>query len=533
MDEPSIDLLERYRQGDDQAATELFRRYVSRLTVLARARMAPKIARRFDPEDVVLSAYRTFFVRARNGQFTLNRSGDLWRLLVGIVQKKLYHQTAEHTAAKRSVDREIPLPAGGDSAWQFLPVASRYPRAEEAVAMAELVEAFMAELDPLARQILELRLSDHRLDEIAALTKRNEKTIRRKLDDLQTRLERVLLSPGEDLPRFKPVHCEPVSRELILSEIQIPVEGKLLDDGGPKQSDPPPSFRSDRDFIIQVHLGSGGTGRVYRARHKSSSQLVALKMLKKASQHNALAVARFLDEARTVATLDHPGIVKVQGIGRTRAGGYFLIQELVHGQHLGLETSGRKVAISEAQRWVAEAAEAIDHAHSYGVIHCDLKPANLLLDAEGHVRVTDFGLATIVTRGAAMRPAIAGTMGYMAPEQLDPSWGPIGPRTDVFGLGAVLFSLLIGEAPFSGKSVTELLQNMFETSPKLSLQSHRLDLTPNLNAICLKCLALAPADRFATAAELAQALRLESAGISDTIPATSSGRRNQSPIDSG
>src|SRR4051794_20016718 len=106
MDEPSVVLLEKYRQGDDQAATELFRRYVTRLTVLARARMAPKIARRFDPEDVVLSAYRTFFVRARNGQFTLSRSGDLWRLLVGIMLKKLYHQTAQHTAAKRSVDRE-------------------------------------------------------------------------------------------------------------------------------------------------------------------------------------------------------------------------------------------------------------------------------------------------------------------------------------------------------------------------------------------------------------------------------------------
>src|SRR5258708_6666093 len=115
MDEPSVELLAKYREGDEQAATELFRRYLSRLTVLARARIAPKIARRFDAEDVVLSAYRSFFVRARNGQFSLAHSGDLWRLLVGIVLKKLYHHAAPHPADKRSIDREEPLPAGGDS----------------------------------------------------------------------------------------------------------------------------------------------------------------------------------------------------------------------------------------------------------------------------------------------------------------------------------------------------------------------------------------------------------------------------------
>src|SRR5690349_3686416 len=121
MDETSVELLEKYRLGDEQAATELFRRYVGRLTVLASARMAPRIARRFDPEDVVLSAYRSFFARARNGNFSLEHSGDLWRLLVGIVLKKLYHQVARHTADKRSIDRERSLPAGGDSAWSHVP----------------------------------------------------------------------------------------------------------------------------------------------------------------------------------------------------------------------------------------------------------------------------------------------------------------------------------------------------------------------------------------------------------------------------
>src|SRR5438552_7151540 len=149
MDEPSVELLAKYRQGEESAATELFRRYVGRLTVLARAKMAPKIARRFDAEDVVLSAYRSFFVRARDGQFALTDSGDLWRLLVTIVLRKLYRQAAHHTADKRSVDREQPLPDGGDSVWESFQPVSGSPTVEEAVAMADLVEGFMAELQPV------------------------------------------------------------------------------------------------------------------------------------------------------------------------------------------------------------------------------------------------------------------------------------------------------------------------------------------------------------------------------------------------
>jgi hypothetical protein len=503
MDESSVELLQRYRHGDEQAATELFRRYVSRLSVLARARMAPKIARRFDPEDVVLSAYRTFFVRARNGQFTLSRSGDLWRLLVGIVLKKLYHKTAEHMAAKRSVDREMPLPAGGESAWHFVLPPSRYPKAEEAVAMAELVETLMAGLEPLSRRVLEMRLSDHRLDEIASATNRSERTVRRILDDLKTQLEKVLLELGGEFERSKTLQ-RPQNR----GEVPESPELDLLPDKEPAPSNQPPEFLSDRDFVLQLHLGTGGMGRVYRALSKNSSQLVALKMLKKVSQNDAVAVARFLDEARTAERLDHPGIVKVRGIGRTRAGGYFLIQDLVQGRSLAQAASGRQIAVSDAVQWVADAAEAIDHAHRHGVIHCDLKPGNLLLDAEGHIRITDFGLATIVTRGAATRPAIAGTLGYMAPEQLDPAWGPIGPRTDVFGLGAVLFALLVGHTPFSGNAVTEVIRNMFETSPLLSLRELRPDVAPELDADCRKCLALSPDARFLTAAELAQVLHL-------------------------
>jgi len=182
MDDPSVELLSQYRQGSEAAATELFRRYVSRLTVLARARLAPKITRRIDPEDIVMSAYRSFFVRARDGRFTLSRSGDLWRLLVGIMLKKLYHQAARHTSEKRSVGREISLPVGGDSAWGFCTPPSTLPGPGEAVALAELVENFMATLTSDERRVLELRLLDNRVSEIASAGGRHERTVRRLLN---------------------------------------------------------------------------------------------------------------------------------------------------------------------------------------------------------------------------------------------------------------------------------------------------------------------------------------------------------------
>jgi RNA polymerase sigma factor (sigma-70 family) len=186
MDEPSEQLLARYQSGDETAAAELFRRYVSRLTVFARARLAPRVARRVDPDDVVLSAYRSFFVRARKGEFTLRRSGDMWRLLVAVTLNKVRHQVARHEAGKRSLRRE-----DGESPVeeQF----SRSPRPEEAVAVADELEQIMATLSPVKRRILQLRLLDHSLDEIAADIGRSERTIRRMLGELQAHLERRML----------------------------------------------------------------------------------------------------------------------------------------------------------------------------------------------------------------------------------------------------------------------------------------------------------------------------------------------------
>jgi len=364
-------------------------------------------------------------------------------------------------------------------------------------------------LEPASRQVLQMRLLDHTLDEIAATTNRSERTVRRILADLKSHLEQLLPDSGK--PRTHPFRADEAPRQAREAAVEEREQVHAASHGpiGASPAPPPgtspapdgslPAILSDRDFVLQLHLGTGGTGRVYQALHKGSQRMVAVKMLKKASQRDPAAVARFLEEARTAARLSHPSIVGIQGIGRARGGGYFLVQELVAGQNLAELAASRPIEPAEAVRWIAEAAGAIDYSHRQRVIHCDLKPANLMLDGKGHVRITDFGLAQIAAPESRGFAAIAGTVGYMAPEQLDPAWGPIGPRTDVFGLGAVLFALLAGRPPFSAKSIEGLQQTMLETSPKLSLRSHRPDVGEELDAICRQCLRLDPRERFGTA----------------------------------
>jgi RNA polymerase sigma factor (sigma-70 family) len=181
----SILLLERYRDGDESAAGEIFARYFERLTALARRRLSARVARRTDPEDVVLSVYRSFFIRARDGRFTLSRGGDLWRLLASITRHKLLRQVRHDTAERRSVDLELPIDRVGEGS-----LAGREPGPshEEAVALADELERVLAQLTPFGRRVLELRLQGLELVEIADDTGRSERTVRRTLGEIRSRL---------------------------------------------------------------------------------------------------------------------------------------------------------------------------------------------------------------------------------------------------------------------------------------------------------------------------------------------------------
>ena len=182
----SNNLVARWQAGDQQAANELFRRYAGRLIALARSRLSDKLAARVDPEDVVQSAYRSFFSDARAGRYDLQHDGGLWQLLVMITLSKLQHQVERHTSKKRGVQHEQGL-AGALSSPEVL--EARGPSPMAALVLTEQVELLMRPLDSAQRHMLQLRLQGYNLEEIAATAGCSEATVRRLLDRVKRQLE--------------------------------------------------------------------------------------------------------------------------------------------------------------------------------------------------------------------------------------------------------------------------------------------------------------------------------------------------------
>jgi RNA polymerase sigma factor (sigma-70 family) len=191
MSTASAELVIQWREGNQMAAGVLFRRYAERLIALARSRLSARLNRHLDPEDVVQAAFLSFFHGARLGRYALERSGDLWRLLVAITLHKLQHQVERYSADKRSLGRERPLDATGRDCTFEEQLLDREPTPEEAAALTELVQHLLCQLDPKRRRMVELRLQGWNIHEIASQVGSNERTIRRRLEQLKQRLKQL------------------------------------------------------------------------------------------------------------------------------------------------------------------------------------------------------------------------------------------------------------------------------------------------------------------------------------------------------
>jgi tetratricopeptide (TPR) repeat protein/tRNA A-37 threonylcarbamoyl transferase component Bud32 len=260
------------------------------------------------------------------------------------------------------------------------------------------------------------------------------------------------------------------------------------------------------DYEILEELGRGGMGVVYKARQVSLNRLVALKMIKAGVLADDAELRRFQNEAEAVARLDHAGIVPVYEVGEHDGQKYFSMK-LVEGGNLADKLDWFVANPRGAATLLARAAEAVHHAHMRGFLHRDLKPANILIDPEDRPHVTDFGLARRVEADGEMTAsgAILGTPAYMSPEQASGRRGAITTATDVYGLGAMLYALLTGKAPFGGESLVDTLQAVKELPPE-SPRSLNAGVPRDLETICLKCLAKDPRRRYASAHALADDL---------------------------
>ena len=260
------------------------------------------------------------------------------------------------------------------------------------------------------------------------------------------------------------------------------------------------------DYLLRQMVGAGQMGRVYRASRATRNETVAIKFLRKAFCRDGAAVQRFLQEARIVSQLHHEGIVGVHGVGRTPGGGHFIVMEYLKGSDLATAINRGPIVPRRAMEWTIQAAHAIDFANNAGVIHCDLKPGNLVLDEHDNVKVTDFGLARSANETSGTVDRIAGTAAYMAPEQISGWWGDVGPETDVYALGAVLYCLLTGQPPYVGDTVTDVLSCVVSGRQPAPPHQLRPAVCSTLSSVVCKALAKEPGKRFHAASEMAKAL---------------------------
>ena len=259
-------------------------------------------------------------------------------------------------------------------------------------------------------------------------------------------------------------------------------------------------------YELLGELGRGGMGVVYRARQLALDRVVALKMLlRPVNEAEAEDYARFTREALAVASLNHSGIVQIYELGR-HGDRPFIAMELVEGGNLSERLAGVPQPPQQAAALVARLADAVQAAHRQQIIHRDLKPANILVAADGTPKITDFGLAKrLDVESTESVGKFLGTASYAAPEQALGRLHEVGPATDVYGLGAILYEMLTGRPPFRAASTWETLQQVVGNDP---VSPSCLAAVPrDLETICLKAMAKEPARRYPTAADLAADLR--------------------------
>jgi serine/threonine protein kinase len=339
-----------------------------------------------------------------------------------------------------------------------------------------------------------------------------ERVDRQAMVDRHPELREELLSFFRNQDAFDRL-AEPI-REAALG----PDEATLDDRAGGTSAGGRPLVRYFGDYEILAEIARGGMGVVYRAQQVSLGRIVALKMILAGELAAPEALARFRQEAQDAANLDHPHIVPIYEVGEHQGQHYFTMK-LIEGGSLAtrIGTPGKPATPQRtAASLIGTIARAVHHAHQRGVLHRDLKPGNILLDADGQPHVSDFGLAKRIETAAApsasaraaqpltLVGAVVGTPGYMSPEQARAT-AELTTAADVYSLGALLYALLTGRPPHEGKSPSETLVLALAGEPARPSPGYP-PVGRDLETICLKCLDRDPGRRYDSAAALADEL---------------------------
>ena len=259
------------------------------------------------------------------------------------------------------------------------------------------------------------------------------------------------------------------------------------------------------NYEVLDEIGRGGMGVIYRARQRHSGRIVALKRVVAYNADSHEALVRFRREAEAAAKLDHPNILPIHEVGESADGLPFFSMKYATGGSLRTAAAGLHDRPNECARLVAKVARAIDYAHGEGLLHRDLQPGNVLLDARAEPQVSDFGLAKWLDQESDLTRTLTtfGTPGYIAPEQAEGAQS--GPAADIYSLGVILFDLLAGRPPFIGTNALSVIRQA-AASPAPKLRSVAPSLSRDLETICARCLERDPKARYQTAGDLAEDL---------------------------
>src|SRR5216110_192454 len=305
---------------------------------------------------------------------------------------------------------------------------------------------------------------------------------------------------GAAIPPNSPQHsCGACLLETGLG-LDEPVAG--VDDPGR----PIPMLMDFGDYELLEQIGRGGQGVVFRARQKSLNRIVALKVIGLGNWATKAHLKRFRLEAEAAARLEHPGIVPIHEVGE-RDGSCYFSMKFVEGGQLDEIVRRTPMSIRQAAELIAKVARTVHYAHQHRILHRDIKPGNILLDAKGEPHLTDFGLARLVGSESTVTRTleVLGTPSYMAPEQAVGNNDALNSATDVYGVGAVLYQLLTGHPPFAGGTTYETIKLLLDTEPRQPrLWNPKID--RDLSTICLKCLEKDPQRRYSSALALAEDL---------------------------
>lgn len=344
-------LLAEYEAGLDEAAFDIYERYVARVIALARSRVPTGLSQYIEPEEVSQETFQVFFQLADRGEITWKRAGDLWRLLAGIAVNKVRKQKEFLGAAKRDVGKQISLTTEVEGQFDQL----------VAIELMDTLERILADEKPLARKVLKLKLKGFESSEIGKKIGRTPRTVRRIVEVLKSKIQ-------DSLPEL----CGPLNRKPKIDFRQYGVD----------------------EFDLLRMIGEGGFAKVYLGRERATGHQFAIKVLKKKWIGNPAVEKMFATELESLGELDHPNIVRVFGSGKLPHGNHFLVLELVVGNPVG-RGKGNPEQISV---WIGQLKNAIGKIHSSDWTHGDIRLSNVLIDERQQLKLLDFGFSAQTNR---------------------------------------------------------------------------------------------------------------------------------------